>query len=39
VTIKKKGVTIKNLEGEGLDLYLRGSKLDLKSGGKLVADK
>jgi len=37
VSIEKKRVSIENLEGHGLELYLMGSKLNLEAGGKLVA--
>jgi maltose phosphorylase len=38
VIIEKERVTIENLEGEGLDLYLTGSKIHLDAGGSAVAD-
>ena len=36
VSIEKRRVTIENLEGPELKVYLRDSKLELKSAGKLV---
>jgi maltose phosphorylase len=38
VGIEKDQVVIKNLEGEGLDLYLMGTKKHLESSGSLAAD-
>ncbi|MCK4750651.1 MAG: glycoside hydrolase family 65 protein [Bacteroidales bacterium] len=38
VTIDKKNVTIDNLEGEGLDFFLSGSKTHLEASGSIVAD-
>jgi maltose phosphorylase len=38
VNIKKKKVTIENLEGKGMDLLLAGAKKRVKKGGTVVAD-
>jgi trehalose/maltose hydrolase-like predicted phosphorylase len=39
VGIEKDQVGIKNLEGEGLDLYLMGTKKHLEASGSLAADR
>jgi len=38
LSLEKKKATIHNLEGESLDLMLCGSMVELKSGGRVVAD-